>query len=163
MPHTRLSTIRSVLLERLSQLALSAPSLMALQEGIVEVMARELPHYSWTGFYMLDSSDPETLVLGPFVGDPTPHTRIPVAQGICGAAVATGKTVIVDDVNSDPRYLSCSIKTKSEIVVPIYARGKIIGEIDIDSHNPAAFTEEDRVFLEETASIVGKYIEQHPG
>jgi L-methionine (R)-S-oxide reductase len=163
MPHTRLSTIRSVLLERLSQLALSAPSLMALQEGIVEVMARELPHYSWTGFYMLDSSDPETLVLGPFVGDPTPHTRIPVAQGICGAAVATGKTVIVDDVNSDPRYLSCSIKTKSEIVVPIYARGKAIGEIDIDSHNPAAFTEEDRVFLEETASIVGKYIEQHPG
>ena len=163
MPHTRLSTIRSVLLERLSQLALSAPSLMALQEGIVEVMARELPYYSWTGFYMLDSSDPETLVLGPFVGDPTPHTRIPVAQGVCGAAVATGKTVIVDDVNSDPRYLSCSIKTKSEIVVPIYARGKAIGEIDIDSHNPAAFTEEDRVFLEETASIVGKYIEQHPG
>ena len=163
MPNTHLSTIRSVLLERLSQLALSASSLMALQEGIVEVMARELPHYSWTGFYMLDSSDPETLVLGPFVGDPTPHIRIPVTQGICGAAVAMGKTVIVDDVYSDPRYLSCSIKTKSEIVVPIYAHGKIIGELDIDSHNPAAFTEEDRVFLEETASIVGKYIEQHPG
>jgi L-methionine (R)-S-oxide reductase len=135
---------------------------MTLQEGIVEAMARELPHYSWTGFYMLDPNDPETLVLGPFVGDPTPHIRIPVTQGICGAAVAMGKTVIVDDVNSDPRYLSCSIKTKSEIVVPIYAHGKIIGEIDIDSHNPAAFTEEDRVFLEETASIVGKYIEQHP-
>jgi L-methionine (R)-S-oxide reductase len=162
MPHTRLSTIRSVLLERLCQLALSAPSFMTLQEGIVEAMARELPHYSWTGFYMLDPNDPETLVLGPFVGDPTPHIRIPVTQGICGAAVAMGKTVIVDDVNSDPRYLSCSIKTKSEIVVPIYAHGKIIGEIDIDSHNPAAFTEEDRVFLEETASIVGKYIEQHP-
>jgi L-methionine (R)-S-oxide reductase len=163
MPNTQLSTIRSVLLERLSQLALSAPSFMALQEGIVEAMARELPHYSWTGFYMLDPNDPETLVLGPFVGDPTPHIRIPVPQGICGAAVAMGETVIVDDVNSDPRYLSCSIKTKSEIVVPIYARGKIIGEIDIDSHNRAAFTEEDRVFLEETASIVGKYIEQHPG
>ena len=162
MPHTRLSTIRSVLLERLSQLALSAPSLMALQEGIVEVMARELPHYSWTGFYMLDSSDPETLVLGPFVGDPTPHTRIPVAQGICGAAVATGKTVIVDDVNSDPRYLSCSIKTKSEIVVPIYAHGKVIGEIDIDSHDPATFTQEDRVFIEKTATILGNYIEQRP-
>jgi GAF domain-containing protein len=136
---------------------------MALQEGIVEAMARELPHYSWTGFYMLDPNDPETLVLGSFVGDPTPHIRIPVTRGICGAAVAMGKTVIVDDVNSDPRYLSCSIKTKSEIVVPIYAHGKIIGELDIDSHNPAAFTEEDRVFLEETASIVGKYIEQHPG
>jgi L-methionine (R)-S-oxide reductase len=163
MPNTQLSTIRSVLLERLSQLALSATSFKALQEGIVEAMARELPHYSWTGFYMLDPNDPETLVLGPFIGDPTPHIRIPVTQGICGAAVVMGKTVIVDDVNSDPRYLSCSIKTKSEIVVPIYAHGKIIGELDIDSHNPAAFTEEDRVFLEETASIVGKYIEQHPG
>ena len=163
MPNTHLSTIRSVLLERLSQLALSATSFKALQEGVVEAMARELPHYSWTGFYMLDRNDPETLVLGPFVGDPTPHIRIPVTQGICGAAVAMGKTVIVDDVYSDPRYLSCSIKTKSEIVVPIYAHGKIIGELDIDSHNPAAFTEEDRVFLEETASIVGKYMEQHPG
>ena len=163
MPNTHLSTIRSVLLERLSQLALSATSFKALQEGVVEAMARELPHYSWTGFYMLDRNDPETLVLGPFVGDPTPHIRIPVTQGICGAAVAMGKTVIVDDVYSDPRYLSCSIKTKSEIVVPISAHGKIIGELDIDSHNPAAFTEEDRVFLEETASIVGKYIEQHPG
>src|SRR6202042_3786201 len=134
MPNTHLSTIRSVLLERLSQLALSATSFKALQEGVVEAMARELPHYSWTGFYMLDSSDPETLVLGPFVGDPTPHTRIPVAQGICGAAVATGETVIVDDVNSDLRYLSCSIKTKSEIVVPIHAHGKVVGEIDIGSH-----------------------------
>jgi L-methionine (R)-S-oxide reductase len=125
-------------------------------------MARELLHYSWTGFYMLDPNDPEMLVLGPFVGDPTPHTRIPVTQGICGAAVATGKTVIVDDVNSDPRYLSCSIKTKSEIVVPISAHGKIIGEIDIDSHDPAAFTQEDRIFLEAAAQIVGGYIEQHP-
>ena len=163
MPDIPISTIRSVLLERFRHFTSSALSLNDLQQNVAEAMAHELPHYSWTGFYMLDSSDPETLVLGPFVGDPTPHTRIPVAQGICGAAVATGKTVIVDDVNSDPRYLSCSIKTKSEIVVPIYARGKAIGEIDIDSHNPAAFTEEDRVFLEETASIVGKYIEQHPG
>ena len=163
MSNTQLSTIRSVLLERFSHLAVSAISFGALQQGIVEGMALELPHYNWTGFYMLDRNDPETLVLGPFVGDPTPHIRIPVTQGISGAAVAMGKTAIVDDVNSDPRYLSCSIKTKSEIVVPIYAHGKIIGELDIDSHNPAAFTEEDRVFLEETASIVGKYMEQHPG
>jgi L-methionine (R)-S-oxide reductase len=163
MSKTPLSTVRSVLLERFSRLASSAVSFHALQQGVVEATAQDLPHYSWTGFYMLDPDDPETLVLGPFVGDPTPHTRIPVSDGICGAAVATGETVIVDDVNSDPRYLSCSIKTKSEIVVPIYARGKVIGEIDIDSHDPAAFTDEDRVFLEETARIIGKYIEQHPG
>jgi GAF domain-containing protein len=84
-----------------------------------------------------------------------------VTQGICGAAVASGETVIVDDVNADPRYLSCSIKTKSEIVVPIYAHGKVIGEIDIDSHNPAAFTGQDKNLLEEVAQIIGKYVEEH--
>jgi GAF domain-containing protein len=73
--------------------------------------------------------------------------------------VASGQTVIVDDVNADPRYLSCSIRTKSEIVVPIRAHGKVVGEIDIDSHAPAAFTEIDRKFLEEAARIVGGYIE----
>jgi L-methionine (R)-S-oxide reductase len=90
--------------------------------------------YDWTGFYMLDPDDPKTLVLGPFAGAPTPHVRIPVSQGICGAAVESGETVVVDDVNADPRYLSCSISTKSEIVVPIYASGRVVGEIDIDSH-----------------------------
>jgi GAF domain-containing protein len=72
-----------------------------------------------------------------------------------------GQTVVVDDVNADPRYLSCSIKTKSEIVVPIYAQGKIVGEIDIDSHTPAAFTAIDRIFLEEAARIVGAWLEKH--
>lgn len=163
MSNAELSPLRSKLLGHFSQIASSASSLSALQQSIVESLSAELSHYSWTGFYMLDPNDSETLVLGPFVGDPTPHIRIPVTQGICGAAVATGETVIVDDVNSDPRYLSCSIKTKSEIVVPIYAHGKVIGEIDIDSHDPTAFAEEDRLLLEETARIVGKYTEQHPG
>jgi len=152
----------SALLHHLRHLASTASSLAELQAGFVEAMAANLPHYSWTGFYMLDPDDPDTLVLGSFVGDPTPHVRIPVSQGICGAAVATGQTVIVDDVSSDPRYLSCSINTKSEIVVPIYAHGKIIGEIDIDSHDPAAFTGADRLFLEAAARIVGSYVETGP-
>jgi GAF domain-containing protein len=84
-----------------------------------------------------------------------------VTEGICGAAVASGETVIVDDVNADPRYLSCSIKTKSEIVVPIYAHAKVIGEIDIDSHDPAAFTGQDKSLLEEVVQIIGKYVEEH--
>jgi L-methionine (R)-S-oxide reductase len=149
------------LLSRIRELASPVTSLQSLQENIVETIAQLLSYYSWTGFYMLDPNDPETLVLGPFVGDPTPHVRIPVTQGICGAAVASGRTVIVDDVNADPRYLSCSIKTKSEIVVPIHAHGKIIGEIDIDSHQAAAFTESDRLFLEEASRIIGAYIEDH--
>lgn len=151
----------TAILADVRHLASVASSLESLQQNIVEAIARRLPNYNWTGFYMLDPGDPQTLVLGPFVGDPTPHASIPVTEGICGAAVATGETVIVDDVNADPRYLSCSIKTRSEIVVPIYARQSIAGEIDIDSHNLAAFTEVDRAFLEEVAGIVGGYIEAH--
>jgi GAF domain-containing protein len=147
------------LLSRFRGLSATAPSLSALETAIVEALAKELLYYNWTGFYMLDPADPQTLVLGAFVGDPTPHLRIPVTQGICGAAVASGETVIVDDVNSDPRYLSCSIRTKSEIVVPIRAHGRVVGEIDIDSHTPAAFTAADRSFLEEAARIVGAWME----
>jgi GAF domain-containing protein len=155
-----LTTELNSLLARIRALAASAPSLDALEKGIVETIAGQLSHCNWTGFYMLDPNDQETLLLGSFVGEQTPHTRIPVTEGICGAAVAVGKTVIVDDVNADPRYLSCSIKTKSEIVVPISAHGKVVGEIDIDSHTPAAFAESDRIFLEEVALIVGAFIEQ---
>ena len=158
----RLSSVRTGLLDRIRDLAASSPSLESLQTEIVAAMAQRLPHFSWTGFYMLDPADVQMLVLGPFVGAPTPHVRIPVTQGICGAAVASGETVIVDDVAADPRYLSCSIDTRSEIVVPIYVRGNVVGEIDIDSHDPAAFTDADRTFLEQAARIVGKYIEQHP-
>jgi GAF domain-containing protein len=148
------------LLSRLRELASTAPSLDALQKSIVEAIAAELPHYNWTGFYMLDPVDSQTLLLGAFHGEPTPHVRIPVSQGICGAAVASGETVVVDDVHADPRYLSCSIRTKSEIVVPIRAHGRVVGEIDIDSHTPAAFTAIDRSFLEEAARIVGAWVEK---
>ena len=151
---------REALLASFRQAAATAPSLESLQQEIVRSISQNLPGYDWTGFYMRDTSDPETLVLGPFVGAPTPHIRIPVTQGICGAAVASGETVIVDDVMSDPRYLSCSIDTKSEIVVPIHANGEIIGEIDIDSHHAAAFGAADRIFLEETARIVGTFMER---
>src|SRR5271156_5915793 len=161
MPGLSLSSM-TVILSEIRRAASSAPTLESLEQTVVEVLSRDIAQYSWTGFYMLDPGDAGTLLLGPFVGDATPHVRIPVTQGICGAAVASGETVIVDDVSSDPRYLSCSINTKSEIVVPIYAHGKIIGEIDIDSHDPAAFTQADRLFLEEIAQIVGTFIENHP-
>jgi L-methionine (R)-S-oxide reductase len=138
----------------------STNDLTALQNFIVENIPNRLPHCNWTGFYVLDSDDAETLVLGPFRGAPTEHVRIPVSQGICGAAVAQNNTVVVDDVNSDPRYLACSLETKSEIVVPIRVNGAVVGEIDIDSHEPAAFSSRDREFLEECVAIVGDFIER---
>src|SRR5439155_4048956 len=95
---------------------------------------------------------PDMLVLGPFVGSMTPHTRIALNQGICGAAASSGKTIVVDDVKSDPRYLACSAETKSEIVAPLFVRGKVAGELDIDSHFPAAFGLEDVQLVEHCAA-----------
>jgi L-methionine (R)-S-oxide reductase len=119
-------------------------------------------HYNWVGFYMLaegeDGAEP-MLVLGPYVGADTPHKRIPLNQGICGAAVSSAQTMVVDDVNSDPRYLSCSIETRSEIVAPVFVKGAVVAELDIDSHSPAAFTDDDRQLVEHCASLVGRYLE----
>src|ERR1700748_2735975 len=107
------------ILADIAQFAESAQNFEALQEFSVARIAERLPYYNWTGFYMLDPNDPEVLVLGPFNGAPTEHVRIPVTQGICGAAVAQGETVIVEDVSTDPRYLACSVETRLEIVVPL--------------------------------------------
>jgi GAF domain-containing protein len=160
MPENRAMSTFQGILEEIASHAATATSLESLQNFIVDIIPSRLPYYNWTGFYMLDPNDAAMLVLGPFRGAPTEHTRIPVHQGICGAAVAQNQTVIVDDVNSDPRYLACSLETKSEIVVPIRAYGRVIGEIDIDSHNPSAFTAADRNFLEACALIVTQFVER---
>lgn len=143
--------------DRLNAEARTADQLM---EGITVLLSTQIVKYNWVGFYMLEPEvDPPMLVLGHFRGATTPHTRIPLNQGICGAAASSGQTVIVDDVNNDPRYLACSIETKSEIVVPIFVRGKVAGELDIDSHVAAAFTSEDRELVAHCADLVGKRLE----
>lgn len=149
------------IVSEIARFAESAPDIAALQTFAVTVIADRLPYYNWVGFYMLDPADPAVLVLGPFHGAPTEHIRIPVTQGICGAAVAQGETVVIDDVSSDPRYLSCSIETKSEIVVPLRVHGSVVGEIDIDSHAGAAFGPADRNFLEAVAALIGAFLETH--
>lgn len=154
-------TVFSELLSQIDQLAKTAPSLAGLQQSIADLIAGNLAYYNWVGFYMLDSQDASMLVLGPFHGAPTQHVRIPVTEGLCGAAVAQEKTVIVDDVSSDPRYLSCSIETRSEIVAPIRMNGKVVGEIDVDSHSLSAFQPADREFLDQCAAVVGRYMEAH--
>lgn len=154
-----MSKLTSLLVE-IDCLPETAKSVMALQRAMVETIARNLAHYDWIGFYMLDPQDASMLALGPFQGEPTPHVSIPVTQGICGAAVARNETILVEDVASDPRYLSCSVKTRSEIVVLIRVQGIVAGEIDVDSHTLNAFQLEDREFLEKCAEVVGRFIER---
>ncbi len=143
----------------LEPLVREAKSPQDLMATIVHVLHERMLKYNWVGFYLLEppaSGQPPMLVLGPFKGAMTPHTRIPLHQGICGAAASSGKTVVVDDVAQDPRYLACSIETKSEIVVPVFVKGKVVGELDIDSHFPAAFQQEDRELVEYCATLVGQ-------
>jgi L-methionine (R)-S-oxide reductase len=125
----------------------------------VGVLAERIEHYSWIGVYLVEGSD---LVLGPWRGrQATEHTRIPIGQGICGAAAASGRTEIVDDVNADDRYLACFVSTRSEIVVPISFDGKVVGEIDVDSDELSAFTEADCEFLERVALLLSPHAAGH--
>jgi GAF domain-containing protein len=122
----------------------------------VETVHASSERYDWTGVYLLE--EPGTLVLSHYVGEPTPHTRIPLDKGVCGAAARERETIIVPDVGADPRYLSCSLRTKSEIVVPIMKDGAVYGEIDIDSWAPDAFGPADREALEQVARLLADRI-----
>ena len=122
-------------------------------ERVVAVLKQQIPGYTWVGIYVLEGDE---LVLGPFLGKPSPHTRIPLGRGICGAAATERRTIIVDDVNDDPRYLACSLETASEIVVPIMDGDRVLGEIDIDSDRPANFGADDRTLLEAVARLLAQ-------
>ncbi|MGC2110278.1 MAG: GAF domain-containing protein [Candidatus Korobacteraceae bacterium] len=151
------------LAKELTTLANDAGSVEELMSIIVGRLQERLHHYDWVGFYMIEKGGAEkepVLVLGPYVGAVTSHTRIPLNQGICGAAASSGHTVVVDDVTADPRYLACSIETRSEIVAPIRVKGEVVGELDIDSHTPAAFNADDRQLVEHCARLVGLYLEK---
>ena len=121
---------------------------------ICEVLKNEVPHYDWVGFSLVDPVAERELVLGPYAGAPTEHTRIPFGKGICGQAAATEATFIVQDVTLETNYLSCSPDVRSEIVVPILKEDMIVGELDIDSHALAPFTDQDQAFLDAVCAQV---------
>jgi len=147
----------------LTGLAQRSRSPAEFMQSVVKLLHDRMLKYNWVGFYMLEpGAEPPVLVLGAFEGAMTPHTRIPLNQGICGAAASSGQTVVVDDVNKDPRYLACSLETKSEIVVPVFVHGEIVGELDIDSHFPAAFTPEHQALVQYCAQLVGQKMEASP-
>jgi GAF domain-containing protein len=125
-------------------------------ERTVALLHERFGHYGWVGVYLVEGDD---LVLAAWKGpEATEHVRIAIGQGICGAAASSGETEIVDDVASDERYLACFASTRSEIVVPIHSGGRVVGEIDIDSDEPAAFGEDDRVFLEHVARMLASRV-----
>ncbi len=153
---TRIQEVRN----EVATLARTVPAAKELMQGVCKLLHERMLKYNWVGFYMLEpGAQPPMLILEAFVGAMTPHTRIPLNQGICGAAASSGKTIVVDDVSKDPRYLACSLETKSEIVVPVFIKGKVAGELDIDSHFPAAFGDEDERLVQYCAEVVGRKLE----
>jgi L-methionine (R)-S-oxide reductase len=151
------------LLQEIETLAAAAPDAETLMQRISDRIHSVMTRYNWVGFYWVDKADPQVLVLGPFVGSFSPVQRIPFEQGLCGAAAAGGKTLVVNNVTGDHRYLAGSELVKSEIVVPILVVGKVAAEIDVESYFTDTFRgEDDRNFVEAVAGVVAKYLEKHP-
>lgn len=110
--------------------------------------------FNWVGVYVLNGT---TLELGPYIGAPTEHTRIEVGVGVCGTAVARDEDMNVPDVTATDNYLACSLETKSELVILIRSQdGRIVGQIDIDSHEPAAFGPDEEALVRGVAEALGE-------
>ena len=106
------------------------------------------PRFFWTGFYVVDLLKPEELVVGPYQGT-LGCLRIPFGKGVCGACADRKESIIVPDVHAFPGHIACDSRTNSEIVVPVFdADGALAAVLDVDSEQPNAFDEDDRLGLE---------------
>ena len=153
-----MDAVHEELLREFRDFAPGAPTAEAVMKHVAERLHQTMTRYNWVGFYLVDSADPGVLVVGPFVGSFTPNARIPLDTGLCGAAATSGQTVVVDDVTGDPRYLPGSSMVISEIVVPIFVKNKLAGELDVECYFPGTFTRTERDFIEACAAIVGRHL-----
>lgn len=128
----------------------------ALLRTAVKKIEKSDPRYDWVGVYLFDA-DKNDLWLHNYVGSATEHARIPVGTGVCGTAVEQKANQIVNDVTAEENYLACDPDVRSEIVVLIRAGDEIFGQIDIDSSEENAFTEDDE---KEVSAVADKLAEQ---
>lgn len=136
----------------------NAPSWLNEQkplESTVKHVASLSPHFNWVGIYVMNG---DYLELGPFEGAPTEHTKIPIGKGICGRAVSENTDLNIPNVHNENNYLACSLDTQSELVVLIRnQKGKVVGQIDIDSHKRNAFDQNAETEVKKAAKILGNY------
>jgi L-methionine (R)-S-oxide reductase len=127
-------------------------------ESLLETAIRGLhemdPRFHWTGIYELFPDN--VLRLGPFIGAPTEHVFIGVGNGVCGTAVAEKRNINVPDVRNVTNYLACSTETRSELVILIRSGERIHAQIDIDSHEVAAFDDTAVAQVQEIADWLAK-------
>lgn len=124
-----------------------------ISQSLHEVMTR----YNWVGFYCMEIFPSEALVLGPYVGSFMPTLRIPLDRGLCGAAATSGETVVVNNVGADPRYLGSDL-VKSNIVVPIFVKRRVVAALCVESYFADTFTAPEQKFIESCAALVGRCI-----
>ncbi len=132
-------------------------------QDICDILRKEMKEYHWVGFYLVDNSSHEELVLGPYSGAATDHTRIGFGDGICGQAADTLSVFVVDDVNAESNYLACSPDVKSEYVSPVIWQGELVGELDLDSRTIAAFQCIDVEFLSWVAEVSAETVAKVSG
>jgi L-methionine (R)-S-oxide reductase len=150
------------LLREVQDLATFSPDPKTLMQRIADRLHAILPRYNNVIFRVVEDSQPGVLLLGPYTGSFKPHPQIPMGQGLSGTAASEGKTIVVDNVAADSRYLAGSFMVKSEIVVPIFVGGRLAGEMDVQSYFVDTFkTSHDRQFVESCAGLVAKHMEEH--
>jgi len=142
--------------QQYAQLAAQARALLAGERDRVANAANlsalvyhALPELNWVGFYFYDGTE---LVVGPFQGQPA-CVRIPLDRGVCGAAASSGETQRVEDVEAFPGHIACDAASRSELVVPLFHDGALLGVFDIDSPVAGRFDVEDQEGLEEIARV----------
>lgn len=153
-----MTPVHRELLREFQEFAVTAATAKSLMERMARRLHEKMTHYNWVGFYLADAADPNILVVGPYAGSFTPHARIPLNTGLCGAAASSGQVVVVPDVSKDARYLAGSPMVKSEIVVPIFVKKKLAAELDIDSYFVNTFNKTEQEFVEACAKVVGDYL-----
>ena len=154
-----MSMTHKELLAELKDFAATAATAHALMARIANRLHENMTRHNWVGFYVVDPTDAGFLLIGPYAGSFTPHARISMQTGLCGAAASSGQVLVVQDVTKDPRYLAGSPLVKSEIVVPIFVNKKLAAEMDIDSYFAETFVQSEREFVEACAQLVAKYME----
>ena len=149
------------LLEDFESYSRTAHAPAALMQHISDRLHEEMGHYNWVGFYLMEEDDSAALVVGPHTGSFPPTPRIPLDEGLCGAAATSGKSVVVNNVASDPRYLGSDL-VKSNMIVPIFVDKRVAAEICIESYFADTFTISEQAFVEACAALVGRFMEKHP-
>lgn len=154
MPQTQEAILYNELIESVKEVLKQDISRDEKLLHICTLLKQNISTFDWVGFYLADESGKSELVLGPFAGKPTDHTRIPFGRGICGQVALSHQTYISQDVHSEENYLACSLEVQSEIVVPIMKNGTFVAQIDIDSNTKNSITEAQKNLLEDICQLL---------